>query len=49
MNICGNIDKDEPDSILGVAGADSGVKIEKNAKYETQKNRKKSMVGMVTM
>merc|ERR1711995_91699 len=40
MKICWDIEKDVPDLILGVPGADSGVKNPKNPKYVTQKNSK---------
>ena len=45
MKICWNIEKDVPDLILGVQGADSGVKNQKNPKYKTQKNSKKSITN----
>ena len=42
MKICWDIEKDVPDLILGVPGADSGVKNSKNPKYVTRKISKKS-------
>ena len=36
MKICWDIEKDVPDLILGVPGADSGVKNPKNPKYVTR-------------
>ena len=41
MKICWDIEKDVPDLIWGVPGADSGDEIEKNKKYESKKFRKK--------
>ena len=42
MKICWDIEKDVPDLILGVPGADSEVKNPKNPKYVTRKISKKS-------